>query len=78
MKALAVPRQEEDLVGYGGWGGGVEGVDVVGEALPLGWAAAALSEGCVTGVGLVDEAEVGCRLQFVNDRGHGDRWWVQT
>jgi hypothetical protein len=59
-----VPGQKEDLVGYGGGGGGVERVYIVGEALPLGWVAA-LGEGGVTGIGLVYEAEVGCCLEFI-------------
>lgn len=64
MPAFAVAGEEEDFVGRGGRGGGVEGVDLVGEALPLGFVAAAAGggEGGVAGVGLVYEAEVRCGL----------------
>jgi hypothetical protein len=63
VESLAVPGQEQDLVGYGRRGRGVECVDVVGEALPLGWGgAAARGEGGVAEIALVYEAEVRCCL----------------
>ena len=56
--AFAVAAHVEDFVLGVGRGGGVEGGDLVGEALPLRLVGGGGADG-VGGVGAIDEAEVG-------------------